>query len=146
MPGRARYCAVMDTQSPWIAIVDDEAAIRRALLRLLRSAGLPARAYAGGAELQADLRGATDLPFCAVLDLHMPGMSGFEIQAWLAGAAPQVRVIFATGQHSPDTHARAWQCEPVAYLLKPMDEQLLLDAVAAALAEWTAKHNNKETP
>lgn len=130
----------MDTSpTPWIAIVDDEAAVRRALQRLLRSVGLPTRAYAGGAELLAALRLApADLPFCAVLDLHMPDLSGTELQARLVRLAPHAGVIFATGHHSAETQARALRCQPVAYLLKPMDEQQLLAAIAVAHAAWSA--------
>lgn len=127
----------MDTHTPWIAIVDDEATIRRALQRLLRAAGLATRAYASGAELQAGLRGdPPSMPFCALLDLHMPGMSGLDVQAWLAGRSPGTGIIFATGHHSAELHARAMLCGPTAYLRKPMDEQLLLDAIAVALGAW----------
>ncbi len=139
----------MDTHTPWIAIVDDEATIRRALQRLLRSVGLAARAYAGGAELQADLpaelpAGHPGLPFCAVLDLHMPGMSGLEVQAWLAARSPATGIVFATGQHSAEVYAGVMRRRPTAYLRKPMDEQLLLDAIAVALGAWNAVGIHRE--
>jgi FixJ family two-component response regulator len=132
----------MDTNNtPWIAVVDDEVAIRRALLRLLRSAGLAAQGYAGGAELLAELRdGQPDrthgAPYCVVLDLHMPGMSGMELQAALVQAAPRSKVIVMTGQHSPELQAQAQGGGALAYMLKPMNDQLLLDALASARAAW----------
>lgn len=132
----------MDTNNtPWVAVVDDEVAIRRALLRLLRSAGVAAQAYAGGAELLAGLRDvrADQLhgqPYCIVLDQHMPGMSGLQLQAALARSAPRSKVIVMTGQHSPELQAQAQGGGALAYMLKPMNDQLLLDALASARAGW----------
>jgi FixJ family two-component response regulator len=120
----------MDTTLTWVAIVDDEAAIRRALLRLMRAAGIPARAFAEGAELLALLPHSQ--PCCALLDLHMPGMSGLALQARLAELAPATGVILMTGHHTPEEQARAMQQRPLAYLLKPVNDQALLDAIAAA--------------
>jgi FixJ family two-component response regulator len=121
----------MDTSlHAWVAIVDDEEPIRRALLRLMRSAGIAARAFAGGAELLALL--PHDPPCCALLDLHMPGMSGLDLQARLAALAPATGVIMMTGHHTPEEQARALQQNPLAYLLKPVNDQALLDAIARA--------------
>lgn len=99
-------------------------------MRLLRSAGLQGRAFASGAEFLAELE--VSWPYCVVLDLHMPGMSGFEVQAHLARLAPEISVIVATGQHSPDNEARVRRHRPLAYLHKPMNDQLLLDAICQA--------------
>lgn len=120
----------MDTNSNWVAVVDDEEPIRRALVRLLKSAGINASAYAGGADFLAALAAAK--PYCVVLDLHMSGMSGFEVQAELARMAPEIGVIVVTGHHSHDVQARVQRFNPVAYLLKPMNDQLLLDAIRVA--------------
>ena len=120
----------MDTLLPWVAIVDDEEAIRRALLRLMRSAGVAARAFASGAELIALLPATA--PCCVVLDIHMPGMNGLELQARLAELAPAAGVIVMTGHHTPEEQARALQQRARAYLLKPVNDQLLLDTIAAA--------------
>jgi len=128
----------MDTTTtlPWVAIVDDEAAIRRALLRLLRAAGIPARDYDGGAALLAALQDGAGVPFCVVLDLHMPGMSGFEVQQRLAELAPRTGVIAVTGQHSAEGQARVLRGCALAYMLKPMNDQALLEAIAAARTGW----------
>jgi FixJ family two-component response regulator len=128
----------MDTKiQPWVAVVDDEASIRRALLRLLRAAGIPACGYDGGAALLAALRddGAGD-PYCVVLDLHMPDMSGFEVQQHLAEVAPRTGVIAVTGQHSPEIQARVQRGSALAYMLKPMNDLELLEAIAAARSGW----------
>lgn len=123
----------MDTLLPWVAIVDDEEAIRRALLRLMRSAGITAKAFADGAELLTQITLQTGAaPCCVVLDIHMPGMDGLTLQARLAEVAPATGVIVMTGHHTPEEQARAMRHRPLAYLLKPVNDQLLLDAIAAA--------------
>lgn len=124
----------MDTQHPWVAIVDNEEPIRRAVQRLLRSADIPARTFASGAELFAALR--ESLPYCVVLDLHMPEMSGVEVHAKLVGITPRTAVIFVTGHHSSEAHARAMRHQPLAYLHKPMNDRLLLDTISLARAAW----------
>ena len=129
----------MDTTTlPWVAVVDDEAAIRRALLRLLRAAGIPARDYDGGAALLAALQddAGAGTPFCVVLDLHMPFMSGFEVQQRLAELAPRTGVIAVTGQHSAEGQARVQRACALAYMLKPMNDQALLAAIAVARTAW----------
>lgn len=128
---------------PWVAVVDDEAAIRRALVRLLRSAGIPAQAFESGALLLAALRGSP--PCCAVLDLHMPAMSGFDLQARLAQASPHTGVVFVTGRHNPEDFARALRLRPVAYLRKPMDGRALLDAVSIACGAWAHSFQREES-
>lgn len=117
---------MLNPQSP-IAIVDDEASIRRALLRLLRSAGLPGVAYASAEEFiqalpQLNCR-------CVVLDVHMPGTSGIELQQWLAEGWPRLPVIMVTGQHSDQTAAQVQARRPLAYLQKPLDAEQLLGAI-----------------
>ncbi|KQV90703.1 response regulator receiver protein [Massilia sp. Root351] len=127
----------MDTTTlPWVAVVDDEAAIRRALMRLLRAAGIPARDYDGGAALLAALQDGAGAPFCVVLDLHMPGMSGLEVQRRLAELAPRTGVIAVTGQHTAEGQARVQRGCALAYMLKPMNDQALLEAIAAARTGW----------
>ena len=116
---------------PSIAVVDDEVSVRRAFVRLLRSAGMNARAFASGAEFLASL--PTHAPDCVVLDLNMPGLSGFEMQGRLAQAWPRVAVIVVTGHHTTASEAQAQAKHPVAYLQKPVDEQLLFAAIARAV-------------
>jgi FixJ family two-component response regulator len=126
----------MDTTTtiPWVAIVDDEEPIRRALLRLLDSVGLDARAFASGLDLFDAL--APHPPYCVVLDLQMPVIDGHQVQARLAALAPQVRVIGVTGQHSAETQARVLQYPHALYLRKPMPEHGLLEAIGSALHAW----------
>lgn len=133
----------MNTLSSFIAVVDDEEPNRRALLRLMRSAGIAARAYASGAEFIAAL--ALCRPGCVILDLHMPDMSGFEVQAWLAEHLPRLPVIIVTGHHGDEVRALAMRNAPLAYLLKPMHDQLLLDAIALAARQPAAPADQPAT-
>lgn len=113
---------------PLIALVDDEESVRRALERLLRSAGLRVAGFSSGAAL---LRGLHDLgPDCIVLDLLMPELSGFDV---LDRLPPDYPVVVLTGRDSPEARARAVRA--AAFLLKPCDEHTLLDAIASALPE-----------
>ena len=83
-----------------IAIVDDEEPVRRALRRLIRSAGLDAEIFAGGAEFIQSL--AHRAPDCVVLDLHMPGVSGFDVQCHLAQLPVRIPVVAITGRDSDE--------------------------------------------
>lgn len=134
----------METSLPWVAIVDDDDAIRRALLRLLRSAGVAARAYADGAAFLAALDGGH--PCCVVLDVHMPGLSGLEVQARLAALAPEVGVVIITGHQTAAEQAQAQLHRPLAYLSKPVNDQDILDAIGAACARPPASATGGTRP
>ena len=128
----------MTNARPLIAIVDDEEPIRKALTRLLRSFGLEVVSFPSGAEFLASL--STRQPDCLVLDLHMPNVNGFEVQAWLHKSDMHVPVVIITGHDSAETRERAMKGKPVAFLRKPVNDQVLRDAIELALG-----HNPKET-
>lgn len=121
----------MDTLRPHIAVVDDEDSVRRALERLLRSAGMNVETFATGVDFLAGLEGRS--LDCVVLDLHMPRVSGFEVQQQLARLGYSVPVVVITGHDTPESRSRALAGGAAAYLLKPIDEQVLLDAIQAAI-------------
>jgi FixJ family two-component response regulator len=73
-----------------------------------------------------------------VLDLHMPVVNGFEVQARLAESDSPMPVVIITGHDSDETRDRALAGQPVAYLRKPVNDQALLDAIELALS-----HNPK---
>ncbi len=101
-------------------------------MRLLRSAGLDVEAFPSGSEFLDSI--PTHQPDCVVLDLHMPGMDGFEIQNRLAKLGRRVPVVIITGHDSPETQDRALAGQPIAYLRKPVDDRTLLDAIELALS------------
>jgi FixJ family two-component response regulator len=114
-----------------LAVVDDDSDVRLALQRLVSSAGFAVETFASGAEF---LRAVEDHePDCLVLDLHMPEMSGFDVQGALAVGHPSVPVVVITGHHTPESNARAVQLGAKAYLCKPVDDRTLLAAIGTAI-------------
>src|SRR5262249_40318899 len=111
---------------PWVAVVDDEEAVRHALGRLLRAAGFEVGAFASGGECM--LAGPRRSARCVVLDVRMPDVSGFRVQEALRETGTALPVIVITGDHSIETRARALAQGAHAYLRKPVDESTLLDA------------------
>ena len=116
---------------PLIAIVDDEESICRALKRLMLSAGLDVEAFTSGAGFFDFLK--TKSPDCLVLDLHMPGMSGFDVQSQLAQLGNKLPVVTITGHDSPEAQQRVMDAGASAYLRKPVNDHVLLEAIMAAI-------------
>jgi len=114
-----------------IAVVDDEEAVRIALRRLLRSASLNVETFSSGAEFLESVK--DHQPDCIVLDLHMPRVNGFAVQARLAEAGVRLPVVVITGHDADETRERALAGGAVAYLRKPVDDQALLDAINKAV-------------
>jgi FixJ family two-component response regulator len=114
-----------------IAVVDDEESVRLALRRLLRSASLNVETFASGLEFLDSLK--EHQPDCLVLDLHMPQVSGFAVQARLAERGLRVPTVVITGHDAEETRARALAGGAAAYLRKPVDDQALLDAINLAI-------------
>jgi FixJ family two-component response regulator len=121
---------------PHIAVVDDEAPVRIAVGRLLRSAGFDVETFPSGAEFLESLK--LHRPDCVVLDLHMPFVSGFSVQTCLkeAGGGPPVIVI--TGHDAPETRERALAGGAFVFLRKPVDDQTLLDAIKSVIQQTAA--------
>ncbi|WP_298832328.1 response regulator [uncultured Piscinibacter sp.] len=118
--------------TPLIAVVDDERSVRKALERLLRSVGYRVEVFESGREFLGSLR--ISVPDCIVLDLHLQGMTGYEVQAQMAQEGVRVPVIIITGHDTPESRQRAMGQGAIAYLSKPMDDVLLVGAIASALA------------
>jgi len=116
---------------PLIAFVDDDASICKALSRLLHSTGLDVVTFASGIKFLESIQSRR--PDCVVLDLHMPVMNGFEVQAKLAESVMPVPVVIITSNGSAEAHDRALAGRPIAYLSKPVDDQALLEAIKLAL-------------
>ena len=116
---------------PLIAVVDDEEPVRKALQRFLRAVGFEVEVFPGGEEFLRTL--PHHQPDCAVLDLHMPEVTGFDVQAKLAKAHPRVPVVIITGHDSNEAQNRAVAGGASAYLRKPVDGHVLLDSITSAL-------------
>jgi FixJ family two-component response regulator len=123
--------------SPVVAIVDDDASLRRALARLLRTAGWRTVTFASAeAFLHNDLQMPLD---CLVLDVWLPGMSGVALLEHLETLGNTLPVILITGRDDVQLRQRAAQLGAVAYLPKPLDEQDLLLALQRALERTASK-------
>jgi two-component system response regulator FixJ len=114
-----------------IAVVDDDASVRRGLARLLRSAGYQAETYASSRDFlqQADF----ETPACLILDVRMPGQTGIELQEVLAAADSDLPIIFVTGHGDIPMAVRTIRAGAVDFLTKPFDDQELLDAIGRAI-------------
>ena len=123
----------MGDQAPLLAVVDDDPDVRVALSRLVASAGFAVETFASGTAFLDSIWDHE--PDCVLLDVHMPDVSGFDIQDALAVMHPSVPVIVVTGLHSPDTQARALHLGAKGYLCKPVDSEALFAAIDAALAD-----------
>ena len=130
----------MTKTQPHVAVVDDEEPIRKALMRLMRSAGLSVETFASGPEFLESLD--TRLPDCVVLDLHMPHMNGFNVQAHLAQKHAALPVIIFTGHDLPNARERAMQGGASAFLRKPVHDGTLLGAISAATARTQQEVNS----
>jgi FixJ family two-component response regulator len=115
-----------------IGVVDDDASILRALQRLLGAAGFTVQTFGSGEELLAS--GQLDRFNCLVLDVHLTGLSGFEVQERLTGAHRSIPIIFITAHDDAPTRERARRTATSQYLRKPFDEQSLIAAIQTAVA------------
>jgi FixJ family two-component response regulator len=120
---------VVETRAepPLIAVVDDDASFRRAVGRLARLWGFRTWSFASAEEY---LRIAVQSD-CIVLDLHLGGMSGLELQSLLTTQGRQVPIVFVTAMDDPLARRRALDAGAVAYLEKPFEEYRLLEVLQA---------------
>ena len=117
----------MPQESIKVYVVDDDESIRRALKRLLRSFGYHALTFES-AETFLDSTSGKD-EGCIILDIHLPGMTGIDLQEKLASRGAKYSVIFMTSYDNPQWQDRAKKAGAVAYLRKPFGKQLLLNAI-----------------
>jgi len=122
---------------PVVYVIDDDPGIRQALGRLFRSVGLRVELFTSANELlQRDLPA---VPSCLVLDIRLPGLSGFDLHAELTKANIQIPIIFVTGHGDIPMSVRAMKAGAIDFLTKPFRDQDVLDAVTAAIARDRAR-------
>lgn len=114
-----------------VFVIDDEASVRRALERQLRTAGYRVETFESAQDYVARAPQAT--LGCIVTDVRMPGMSGLDLQASLAQAGRALPMVFITGHGDIPTTVRAMKGGAVNFLPKPFAERDILAAVAEAL-------------
>lgn len=119
-----------------VAVVDDDAAIREAIIMVLESVGIHARGYATA---QAFLTtGDVSACRCLVMDVRMPGLSGIEAFRRLRDVGEQIPVIFITGHGDIEMAVDVMKQGAVDFLSKPFRDQTLIDAVQTALSRGVA--------
>ena len=133
----------MPTADPVIAILDDEPQMRTALRRLLTCRGFHVEEY----EVAQDFLGSLEshFPDYLLLDLHMPGLNGFDVLETLRARQSSVPVIVITAHDEPGTADRALALGAAAYLKKPVGRDSLLAAIAAARRPPTENPSAKGT-
>jgi FixJ family two-component response regulator len=122
----------MATTKPLIAVVDDDRSVVKSLARMLRLAGYDVETFGSAGEFLASLPASP--PQCLVLDVHMPEMSGLELQDRLAAQESCLPLIFMTAYDTPQTRASIHRAGSFGLLLKPFANAALLSAIREALS------------
>lgn len=111
----------------WIAVVDDDASVRRALARLLRAERIAVTTFATAQEFLT--ANDADTPACVVLDVHLGAVTGFEVQEHLASTHPDVPVILITGHDEISSAELTRRTGPDGFLRKPFDSDTFVSMV-----------------
>ena len=119
------------TESPLVAIVDDDELFRRSIERLVRSAGFRVETF-GSAEDFLE-RGDLDRTACAILDMKLPGMNGLDLQQRLITRPTPIPIVFVSAHDEVMMQANALRAGAVAFLKKPFDNSTLLDALSRSI-------------
>jgi FixJ family two-component response regulator len=118
-------------EKPVVYVVDDDRSLRKALERLLRSAGHHARTFGSALEF-LDFK-HPDAPGCLILDIKMPKLSGLELQERLAEKGISFPIIFVTGHGTVPSSVKALKAGAMDFLQKPFEDRELLDAVSRGI-------------
>jgi FixJ family two-component response regulator len=127
-----------------ISVVDDDESVRKALGRLLSSLDYEAETFDSGRAFLDSL--ADRCPDFLVLDLHMPGLGGLDVLQQLTRTAVPVRVIVITAYDEPETQTQCLAAGALAYLRKPLDEQVLLSAIRTTEGHNARPRCSREAP
>jgi FixJ family two-component response regulator len=120
-----------DQNVKFIAIVDDDESVQRALQDLMEVDGLTARCFGSAEEFLES--GLQRKAACLIVDIRMPGMSGLELQAKLKADRVNIPIIFITAHGDARVRMQAMREGAAEFLVKPFDDQVLLNRVRAAL-------------
>lgn len=122
----------MGDSNPFVAVVDDDESVGRAIKRLLRSVGIGADTYLSGDGFLDTLASMPSYrPGCVILDIQMPGLNGLEVQRRLSGSG--IPVIMITAYDDVVVRSQALAAGAVGYLGKPFNDSILINTVQAAL-------------
>lgn len=131
---------------PVVFVIDDDESICRSLRRLMQSAGFHVRTFLSGNDFLN--QGYQNMPGCILLDVRMPEMDGLELQKRLNGSGCQMPIIFMSAHQDTETREKALQAGAIAFLQKPFEDHVLLEAIHSALHRFVDKPeemNKKES-
>jgi len=128
----------MTETEPTVFVVDDDPSVRRSTERLVRSMGFNVQTFASAKEFTE--RARVESPSCLVLDVHLPGPSGLDLQRELVKAGVHIPIIFITGRGSIPMSVRAMKEGAAEFLTKPTRPRDLLAAIRAAIERDRAAH------
>ena len=130
----------MPPQDATVFVVDDDPSLRKALTRLLSSAGFQVSTFASASEFLTlappQARG------CIVLDIKMPGMNGLELQQWLQSTGMTLPVIFVSAHADVSLTVQAMKAGAREVFTKPFDYQALIETVRAAIVHDTEEQDS----
>jgi FixJ family two-component response regulator len=129
-------------KEPLVAIIDDDESFRTALVESLVSLGYVARDFASAEEFIA--RGGETTCDCVITDIHMPGMSGFDLKWLLMKRDSSLPVIMVTARAEPGLKARAEAAGAVCLLIKPFQSSDLLGCLDRAL-KWSVTNGSERS-
>lgn len=131
----------MNPMEATVYVVDDDPSVRAGLSRLLQSMGLTVKTFASAREFLE--QAVSEEPGCLIVDLRMPAMNGLELQEQLMTRNLNLPVIFLTGYGTVPASVRAMKRGAVDFLEKPVDDQVLLDAIYQALEKDRENRRNQ---
>jgi FixJ family two-component response regulator len=122
----------MTESLPTVFVVDDDAAVRMSLVRLLKSAGYRTESFASADGFLECWKG-NPVPGCVLLDIQMPGLDGIQLQQLLQTSPDGIPIIFITGHGDIPSSVKAMKAGAVDFFSKPFDDEDLLRAVREAI-------------
>jgi FixJ family two-component response regulator len=133
MTSKSHALAAPAESAGTVFVVDDNPALREALEGLLASAGYLVQGFVGADEFLC--RPDTPNPSCLILDLHLPGLNGLDLQRKLQASGAPLPTLFITGAGDIPASVQAMKAGALEFFTKPVDGEKLLDAVALAIAK-----------
>jgi FixJ family two-component response regulator len=127
----SRRPTIMTDASPSVFVVDDDVSVRESLEAAIALAGWRPRVFDSATAFLACP--VAQEPCCLVLDVGLPDVNGLDLQALIAGARSHMPIIFITGRGDVPTTVRAMKAGAAEFLTKPYNDEILLDAIGAAL-------------
>jgi FixJ family two-component response regulator len=127
---RAIAASTIPDVTPVIFVVDDDVSIRESLELLIAAEGLKVETFPSAAAFLS--RPRATMPCCLVLDVHLPGLSGLELQRQLAGRT-DIPIVFITGHGDVATTVQSMKAGAFDFLTKPLESDVLLATIRQAL-------------